>query len=229
MLSKFSLDYIRTRSSNPDQSTSTRFGRLRLISNPFNWPPISDQPIAKPLYLAIREYLRSIETLQFLGFQRAVAENLFADFTSPERQGPNSLLSLVDLAKEYITAGEVAADQNAQREELTMETDIIKGINLMQVYMGIDFEGPGLDLIDEPDMPLVLSTVTEWVISPTESRKKLLCNLNSVIRNVELANRFLDEDEKVEEEKAKQKVRNRKKGQAKRAANQRRRLWEMEG
>lgn len=69
-------------------------------------------------------------------------------------------------------------------------------------------------------MPLVLSTVTEWVISTTERRNKFLCNLYSVIRNVELANQFLDEDEKVEEEEAKQKVRNRKKGQAKKAAKQ---------
>lgn len=63
-------------------------------------------------------------------------------------------------------------------------------------------------------MPLVLSTVTEWVISTTERRNKFLCNLYSVIRNVELANRFLEEKE------AKQKIRNRKKGQAKKAAKQ---------
>lgn len=69
-------------------------------------------------------------------------------------------------------------------------------------------------------MPLVLSTVTEWVISTTERRNKFLCNLYSVIRNVELANRFLEEDEKVQDEEAKQKIRNRNKGQAKKAAKQ---------
>lgn len=75
-----------------------------------------------------------------------MAENLFADFTSAERQDTNPL-SLVGLAKEYIIAAEIAAEQNAQREGQTMETDTIKCINLMQVYVGIDFEGPALDLI----------------------------------------------------------------------------------
>ena len=69
--------------------------------------------------------------------------------------------------------------------------------------MGIDFEGPALDLIDGPDSALVLGTVTEWVISTTERRQEFLCNLDSVIRNVELDNRCLEEDEKVEEEEAK--------------------------
>lgn len=146
MLSKFSLDYIRSRTSHSDQVPPLDSEGFRLISNPFNWPTTSEQPIAKPLYLAIPEYLRSIENFQFLGFQQAVAENLFADFTSPERQDTNSL-SLVGLAKEYTTAAEIAAEQNAQREGQPMETDTIKCINLMQVYVGIDFEGPALDLI----------------------------------------------------------------------------------
>lgn len=99
----------------------------------------------------------------------------------------------------------------------------------MQVYMGIDFEGPALDLIDEPDMPLFLSTVIEWLISTTERRNKFLCNLDSVIRNVELANRCLEEDEKVEEEEAKQKARNGRKGQAKKAAKQKKKALENGG
>ena len=99
--------------------------------------------------------------------------------------------------------------------------------------MGIDFEGAALDLIDEPKGPLTLSTVTDWVISTTERRYEFLCNLDSVIRNVEMVNRGLDEDEKREKEgavgqlpsvdaaeEAKRKARNRKKAQAKKAAKQ---------
>ena len=230
MLSNFSLEYIRTRSSNSNQAPPLDADGFRRISNPYNWPPIYDQPIAEPLYLAIPEYLHSIETLQFLGFQRAVAEYIFADFTSPERKDTTSPLSLVDLAKEYITAAEVAAEQNARREG---QTDTIKCINLVQVYMGIDFEGAAFDMIDEPKRPLTLSTVTEWVISTTERRYEFLCNLDSVIRNVEMVNRGLEEDEKREEERAveqlpsvdaaeeaKRTARNRKKAQAKKAAKQ---------
>ena len=233
VLSNFSLEYICTRSSNSDQAPSLDADGFRRISNPFNWPPISDQHIAEPLYLAIPEYLHSIETLQFLGFQRAVAEYIFANFTSPERKDGTSPLSLVELAKEYITAAKVTAEQNARREGQPMETDTIKCINLLQVYMGIDFEGAALDLIDEPKGPLTLSTVTEWVISTTERRYKFLCNLDSVIKNVERVNRGLEEDENREEERAvgqppsvnateeaKRKARNRKKAQAKKAAKQ---------
>ena len=233
VLSNFSLEYIRTRYSNSDQAPSLDADGFRRISNPFNWPPISDQPTAEPLYLAIPEYLHSIETLQFLGFQRAVAEYIFADFTSPERKDATSPSSLVDLAKEYITAAEVMAEQNARRKGQPMETDTIKCINLVQVYMGIDFEGAAFDLIDEPKGPLTLSTVTEWVISTTERRYKFLWNLDSVIRKVERVNRGLEEDENGEEEgtvgqlpsvnaaeEAKRKARNRKKAQAKKAAKQ---------
>lgn len=114
-----------------------------------------------------------------------------------------------------------------------MENDTIKCINLVQVYLGIDFEGAAFDMIDEPKRPLTLSTVTEWVISTTERRYEFLCNIDSVIRNVEMVNRDLEEDEKREEERAveqlpsvdaaeeaKRKARNRKKAQAKKAAKQ---------
>lgn len=83
-----------------------------------------------------------------------------------------------------------------------MKTDAIKCITLVQVFIGIDFEGAALDLIDEPERPLTLSTVIEWVISTTERRYEFLCNLDSVIRNVEIANRGLEGDEKREEEGA---------------------------
>ena len=228
MLSNFSLEYIRTRSPNSDQIPLLDADGFRRISNPFNWPPISDQPIAEPLYLAIPEYLHSIQTLQFLGFQRAMAENIFADFTSPERKAANPFSSLVDLAKEHLTAAEVAAEQNARREG-PMKADILKCIDLVQHYMAIDFEGPVLDLIDAPSGPLFLSTVGARVVSTTERRYNFLCRLDSVIKNVEMANRGLEEDEKVEDEgasvdaaeDAKRKARNRKKAQAKKAAKQR--------
>lgn len=140
----------------------------------------------------------------------------------------------MDLAKEHIIAAEVAAELNARRDGQPMQTDTIKCIKLVQNYMGIDFEGVALDLIDEPSRTLTLSTVTDWVISTTERRYEFLCNLDSVIRNVEMANRGLEEDEKTEEEGAvrqlpsvdaaeedKRKARNRKKAQAKKAAKQR--------
>lgn len=112
-----------------------------------------------------------------------------------------------------------------------METDAVKLIDLVQVYMGIDFEGAAMDLIDEPERPLTLNTVTEWVISTTERRYEFLCNLDSVIRNVETVNRGLEEGENEgavaqlssvdgAAEEAKRKARNRKKAQAKKAAKQ---------
>lgn len=120
-----------------------------------------------------------------------------------------------------------------------METDAIKCIDLVEVYMGIDFAGAAMDLIDEPERLLTLSTVTEWVISTTERRYEFLCNLDSVIRNVELANRGLEEGEDEGAvaqlssvdvaEDAKGKARNRKKAQAKKAAKQKKKEKEALG
>ena len=101
---------------NSNQAPPIDADGFRRISNPFNWPPISNQLIAEPPYPATPEYLHPIENLQFLGFQWAVAEYIFADFTSPERKDVTSPLSLVDLAYGYITAAEVAAEQNARRK-----------------------------------------------------------------------------------------------------------------
>lgn len=114
-----------------------------------------------------------------------------------------------------------------------METDAMKCINLVRDYMGIDLKGAALDLIDEPERPLTLSTVAEWVISTTERRYEFLCNLDSVIRYVEMVNWSLEEEEKMEEdevvgqlssmdaaEDAKRKARNRKKAKAKKASKQ---------
>lgn len=109
-----------------------------------------------------------------------------------------------------------------------METDAIKCINLVQDFMGIDFDGPALDLIDEPERPLSLSMVTEWVISTTERRYEFLCNLDSVIRNVEILSRGLEEEDEVKGQlssvdaaaEAKRKAKNRKKAQAKKASKQ---------
>lgn len=49
------------------------------------------------------------------------------------------------------------------------------------------------------------------MIRTTEPRDKFLCKLDYIVRNVEMANWCLEENEKVEEEEAKQKEGNRKK------------------
>lgn len=218
MLSNFSLEYIRTRSLSSGQEPPVTADGFTRISNPHNWPPLSGRPIAKPLYLSIPEYLQSIETLQFLGFQRVIAERIFADFNSPDRTDDTSPSSLVDLALAYITAAEITAEQNSQRETPPRKTDASSELtNLVQDHMGIDFDGaPVMDLIDEPAQPVTRSTVTEWIMNTTENRYQFLCNLDDVIRNVEV----LARGEK-EEEEAKRKAKNRKKALAKKASKQR--------
>lgn len=237
VLSNLSLQCIGTRFSNFEQVPPVDPDGFRRIPNPFNLPPISNRTIAEPLYIAIPEYLHSIETLQFLGFQRAKAEEIFANFTLPESQVENSTSDLVRLAEVYITAADVAAKKNAQIEGQPLEDDITKCISLVQDYMEIDFDGVRLDLIDEPNRPLVLSTVKEWVISTTVRRYHFLCRLDSIFRKFELALQRLEEigwgsenhkeaikqlNSAVIVEGAKRKARNRKKAQAKKAAKQKR-------
>lgn len=216
MLSNFSLEYIRTRSLSLGQEPPVNTDGFTRIANPFNWPPLSGRAIAEPLYLSIPEYLQSIETLQFLGFRRAIAERIFADFISPSRTDATSPSSLVDFALAYITAAEVMAEQNPPREAHLRETDASEVTNLVRDHMGIDFDGaPSMDLIDEPARPLYWSTVAEWIMNTTERRYEFLCNLDNVIRNVEM----LARGEK-EEEEAKRKAKNRKKALAKKASKQ---------
>lgn len=245
MLSNTSLQCICTRVLNFDQAPPLDPDGFRRVPNPFSLPPISNRTIAYPLYIAIPEYLHSIETLQFLGFKRAKAEEIFADFTSPEFNNDNSILNLAHLAELYITAGDVAAEENARTEGQPIEDDITKCITLVQDYMGIDFEGLRLDYIDEPDRPLVLSTVKDWVISTTERRYHFLCQLDSIFRKFEKAMQRLEESQEIKErekqkeameqkdlmgqldsanaaEEAKRKARNRKKALAKKAAKQKR-------
>lgn len=237
VLSNLSLQCIGARFSNFEQVPPVDPDGFRRIPNPFNLPPISNRTIAEPLYIAIPEYLHSIETLQFLGFQRAKAEEIFANLTLPESQGENSTSDLLRLAEVYISAADVAAKKNAQIEGQPLEDDITKCISLVQDYMEIDFDGVRLDLIDEPNKPLVLSTVKEWVISTTVRRYHFLCRLDSIFRKFELALQCLEEidggsenhkeaikqlNSAVTVEGAKRKARNRKKAQAKKAAKQKR-------
>ena len=83
--------------------------------------------------------------------------------------------------------------------------------------MGIDYEGaPVMDSIDEPARTVYRSTVVEGIMNTTKRRYEFLCNLDDVIRNVEM----LARGEK-EEEEAKQTAKNRKKALAKKASKQR--------
>lgn len=175
--------------------------------------------------------------MQFLGFKRAKAEEIYADFTSPEFQSEDSILDFVRLAELYINTGDVTAEKNARAEGQPIEDNITKCIGLVQDYMGIDFEGVRLDLIDEPIRPLVLSTVRDWVIDTTVRRYHFLCRLDTIFRKLEMALRRQEEIGEEEErqkeamqllnpaiavEEAKRKTRNLKKALAKKAAKQRR-------
>lgn len=237
VLSELSLQRIGTRFSNSGQVPPLDPDGFRRIPNPFNLPPISNQTIAEPAYIAIPEYLHSIETLQFLGFQRTKAEEIFADFTSPGFQSDDSTLDLIRLAEVYITAADIAAEKNAQTEGQPIEDDVTRCISLVRDYMGIEFEGVRLDLIDEPESPVFLSTVREWVLKTTVRRYHFLCRLDSIFRKFEIALQRVEEIEEERQkqreatgqldpaaaaEEAKRKARNRKKAQAKKAAKQRR-------
>lgn len=222
VLSDLSLECIRARFSDSNQVPPLNQQGFRRISNPLNWPTISErgiqprsEPFAKPLALEIPEDLHSVQTLQFLGFQRTSAEEIFADFTSPENRDSNLLLGFANLAKEYLTAAEVIAEQFTEREGPPME-DITKFRTLAHKFMGFDLQGGRLDEIDEPERPLHPSTVRYWFMDTLERRYEFLCKLDSRVREMEKFCR------RLEDEEAKRKARNRKKAEAKKAVKQRR-------
>lgn len=229
MLSDFSLECIRARFSSSNQVPPLNQEGFRRISNPLNWPTISEQgiqprsePFAKPLYLEIPEDLHSVQTLQFLGFQRTSAEEIFADFTSPEHRDSNLLLGFANLAKEYLTAAEIIAEQFTRREGPPVD-DITKFRTLAHDFMGIDLQGARLDDIDEPERPLHPSTVRHWFMDTLGRRYNFLCKLDSKIREMEKFYQRLDDEE------AKRKARNRKKAEAKKAVKQRRKALKAGG
>lgn len=168
-----------------------------------------------PLYLEIPDDLHSVQTLQFLGFQRANAEEIFAGFNSLEHENADSSLGFADLAKEYLNAAEAVAESFARTEGQAMD-DITKVITLTQDYMGLDLDGDRFEIIDQPDRALDSSTVKYWVIEALERRYEFLCKLDSAIRGMEMTYRRLEEDEAI------RKARNRKKSEAKKAVKQKR-------
>lgn len=132
MLSDFSLDCIRTRFSDSNEVPPLKPDGFRRISNPLNWPIISNEgieprtePDATPLFLEIPDDFHSVQTLQFLGFQRANANEIFADFASPEPKDASSRLGLAELAKAYIDAAETMAESFAGTNGQPMD-DITK-------------------------------------------------------------------------------------------------------
>lgn len=209
MLSDLSLECLRTHFSDSNQVPPLNPEGFRRISNPFNWPIISDQgiqprnePVAKPLYLDIPEDLHSIQTLQFLGFQRDSAVEIFADFTSPENTDENPRLGLAEVAKMRLVAADVVAGgYPATREGQPMD-DITSFRTLARDFMGINLQGARLDLIDEPERPLHQSTIRQWFEDTLGRRYKFLCKLDSIIRGMQMGYQRL-------EEKAQRKARNR--------------------
>lgn len=210
---------------------------FRRIPNPYNLPPLFNKTIAKPKYIAIPEYLHSIETLQFLGFQRAKAEEIFADYASTQSQSGDSIADFIRLAVIYITAADMTAIEDAQKGWQPVVDDNTMLMDLAQDYMGIELEGQMYDRIDEPDRDLYLSMVREWVLDTTVRRYHFLCRLDSIFRKYEIARQGKEETEEEGQkqkeaigqldpaaaaEEAKRKARNRKKAQAKKAAKQKR-------
>lgn len=229
VLSNFSLECIRARFSNSDEVPPLNPEGFRRISNPLNWPIISNkgiqpriEPDATPLYLDIPDYLHSVQTLQFLGFQRANAEEIFADFNSLAHENGDIQLGLADLAKEYLNAAEAVAENFARIEGQPMD-DVTKVVTLTQDYMGLDLEGDRLEIIDQPDRAIVSSTVKDWVIEALQRRYGFLCKLDSAIIGMEMTYRRLEEDEAI------RKARNRKKAEAKRAVKQKRKALNVGG
>lgn len=229
MLSDFSLECIRTRFSDSKEVPPFNPNGFRRIPNPLNWPIISNkgikprtEPDATPIFLKIPDDLHSVQTLQLLGFQRATAKEIFADFTSPEHKDTNSRLGLAELAKAYIYAAEIRAESFAAAKEQPMD-DITRVVSLTQDFMGLDLDGDRLEIIDQPERPLFLRTVKDWVIEALERRWEFLCKLDSAIVKMEMTYQRLEEDE------AMRKARNRKKAEAKKAVKQKRKAVKAEG
>lgn len=116
-----------------------------------------------------------------------------------------------------IIAAEIAAERNSRIEAQPRRTDASQLTNFVRNHMRIDFEGaPVMDLINGPARPPYRSTVAEWIINTTERRYEFLCNLDDVIRSLEMLARGENKDEE-----AKRKAKNRKKALAKKASKQR--------
>lgn len=101
--------------------------------------------------------------------------------------------------------------------------DITKFRTLAHDFMGIDLQGGRLDDIDEPERPLHPSTVRHWFMDTLGRRYNFLCKLDSKIREMEKFYQRLDDEE------AKRKARNRKKAEAKKAVKQRRKALKAGG
>lgn len=224
MLSNLALECIRTRFSNSSEALQLNAEGFRRISNPLNWPIVSNEgveprtePDITPPYLDIPDDLHSVQTLQFLGFQRANAKEIFEDYTSPENEKPGRSLGFAEHAKAFLDAAETVTEIFIEKEEQPMD-DISKVLTLTQVFMGLNMDGDRLEMIDPPERPLYLSQVKGWVIEVLERRYEFLCKLDSAIVGMEMTYRRLEEDE------AKRKARNRKKAEAKKAAKQKRKV-----
>lgn len=222
MLSNLALECIRTRFSNSSEAPQLNAEGFRRISNPLNWPIVSNEgveprtePDVTPPYLEIPEDLHSVQTLQFLGFQRANAKEIFEDYTSPENEKPGRRLGFAEHAKLFLDAAETVTEMFIEKEEHPMD-DISKVLTLTQVFMGLNMNGDRLEMVDPPERPLYLGQVKDWVIEVLERRYEFLCKLDSAIVGMEMTYRRLEEDE------AKRKARNRKKAEAKKAAKQKR-------
>lgn len=196
MLSKLSLEFIRTRFSKPKEVPQLNAEGFKQILNPLNWPIID----VTPPYLEIPDDLHSVQTLQFLGFQLASAKEIFDDFTPLEHENSNRMLGFVELAKIYLDAVEGVADTFTGTEG---QGNISKVVTLTQVFMGLDLDGDRLEAIDPPDRHIFWNIIKDWVFEVLDCRYDFLRNLDSAILRREKAYWQLEEDE------AAQKARNR--------------------
>lgn len=90
----------------------------------------------------------------FLGFQRANAKDIFADFASPENkktwsQGPR-VTSTRQRLWPRVFLGQMSSPWTTCSKLI---------IILTQVFVGFDLDGNRREIIDQPEKPLVLSTV----------------------------------------------------------------------
>lgn len=224
MLSELSLEFIRTRFSESKKAPQLNAEGFRPIPNPLNWPAVSSkgveprtEPDVTPLYLKIPDFIHSVQTLQFLGFQLANAKEIFEDYTSPEYESSNRMLGFAELAKVYLDAAETVADTLAAAAGNKKQdgNDIRNVVKLTQVFMGLDLDGDRLEGIDPPERPIYWHTIKDWVFEVLDRRYDFLRNLDSKIVAMEKTYRQLDQDD------AARKARNRKKAVAKKAAKQR--------